>query len=182
MRFSSEDVAHQRFERRFRGYDTEQVREFLSVVGAHLSDYVVENQRLTRENDSLRKEVVDYRRREGGLQDALAMAKNTVTEVTERANREADVIVAEAELAAQRKLVGAERAVQAARDALAALKDQRRRVISEMRSTLEMHLHLIDSDHVPANLGEDSDVEQGPDVEQASDEDDDRGQTLPGIF
>lgn len=172
MKFSSEDVAHQRFELRFRGYDRDQVREFLTVVGAHLSDYVVENQRLRRENDELRREVLEYRGRERSLQDALEMAKSTADEVTKRAEREAGVLVAEAELAAERKIVGAERAVEAAREAITALKEQRRRVTAELRSTLEMHLHLIESQRDPAYLSEVEDDE----------DDSDRGNTLPGIY
>lgn len=172
MKFSSEDVATQRFEVRFRGYDREQVREFLTVIGAHLGDYVAENQRLLNENEELRKEVRENRRRQQSLQDALEMAKNTADEVTSRAEQRAEVIVAEAELAAERKLVAAERAVETARARLEELKDQRRRVTSEMRSTLEMHLHLIDSQKEPAYLQDDDEE----DAEEA------RGNTLPGIF
>lgn len=174
MRFSREDVAHQKFEVRFRGYDREQVREFLTVIAAHLSDYVAENKHLNEENDVLTRELAEFRRRERSLQDALEMAKTTADEVTQRAEREAEVLVAEAELAAERKQVVADRAVQAARDALEDLKAQRKRVTNELRSTLEMHLHLIDSQREPAYL---SDFE-----EVADDEDGERGDTLPGIF
>lgn len=172
MRFSSEDIRQQKFEIRLRGYDREQVREFLTVLAAHLSDYVAENKRLNRENEEMSRELAEFRRRERSLQDALEMAKTTATETRERAEREAGVVLAEADLAAERKIVGAERAVTAARQALAALKEQRLRVVSEMRSTLEMHLHLIDSQREPDYLSE---------VEE-DEESDERGDTLPGVF
>ena len=171
MRFSSEDIAQQRFEVKMRGFDREQVREFLTVIAANLADYVAENRRLNTENEALAKEIAEFRRRERSLQDALEMAKRAADEATDRAERQAEVIIAEAELFAERKVVAAERAVTAARDGLSALKDQRKRVITEMRSTLEMYLHLIDSQVEPAYFSE---------LDEEEPVDTDRGDTLPG--
>lgn len=169
MRFSREDIAQQRFQVKLRGYSQEQVREFLSVLAGDMSDIVTENRRLNRENEQLTREVAEFRRRERSLHDALELAKSTAEEVKERARRDAEVIVAEAELAAERKYAAAARAIDQAKQELRELMEKRRRVTSEMRATLEMHLHLIDSQREPEYLSE------------AEDEEDDRGDTLPGI-
>lgn len=180
MKFASEDVAQQKFETVFRGYDREQVREFLTVLAAHLSDYVAENRRLNKENETLARELAEFRRRERSLQDALEMAKNTADELRERAEREADKLRAQAELDAERKITEAQRVVAAAQGSLQSLKDQRRRVVAEMRATLEMHLHLIDSQKLPDYLlDDDSDASLAEESE--SDEDFEPRDTVPGI-
>ena len=170
MRFSREDIAHQKFEVKLRGYDREQVQEFLSVLAANMSDYVSDNRRLNKENEEIAKELAEFRRRERSLQETLEMAKSTAQDVTDRARREADLLIAEAELAAERKHASAARAIEDAKKELQELMATRRRVVSEMRATLEMHLHLIDSQRDPEYLSEVED-----------DEEDDRGDTLPGI-
>ncbi len=149
MKFSSEDIAQQRFETKFRGYDPEQVREFLTVVANELAGMLSENRRLQRENDDLSEELVEYRRRERSLHDALEMARNTADEMKERAEREAEILVAEAEVAAERAIARSERKVQEEREKLSGLKEQRRRVVAELRATLEMHLHLLESQKLP---------------------------------
>jgi cell division initiation protein len=149
MKFSSEDIAQQRFETKFRGFAPEQVREFLTVVARELEKLFGENRRLKRENEELSDELAEYRRRERSLHDALEMARSTADEMTERAEREAEVLIAEAEVSAERAVARSEREVQRQRDELARLKEQRRRVAAELRATLEMHLHLLDSQKMP---------------------------------
>ncbi len=171
MKFSSEDIAHQRFESRFRGYDTDQVREFLVVVARELEDLVQLCRQHERELTTARTELADYRRREKSLQETLEMARTTAIETKERAEREAEVLVAEAELEAQRiraeaqadadrirevAQAEAERAsaaaqveVTEAREEVRELRERRVRAVSELRATLEMHLHLIDSQKTP---------------------------------
>lgn len=149
MKFSSEDIAQQRFETKFRGYDPEQVREFLTVVANELAGLLSENRHLHKENADLEDELAEYRRRERSLHDALEMARNTADEMTERAEREAEILIAEAEVAAERTIARSERKVQNEQDELARLKEQRRRVVAELRATLEMHLHLLESQKLP---------------------------------
>ena len=158
MKFSSEDVAQQSFETKFRGFDPEQVREFLTVVANELATLVSENRSLQRHNDELSEELAEYRRRERSLHDALEMARNTAEEMTERAEREAEILIAEAEVAAERAIARSERKVEREREELARVKEQRRRVVAELRATLEMHLHLLDSQKVPDYDRDDGEV------------------------
>lgn len=158
MKFSSEDIAQQRFETKFRGYDPAQVREFLTVVANELATLLSENRHLQRENSELSEELAEYRRRERSLHDALEMARNTADEMTERAEREAEILIAEAEVAAERAIARSERRVQEERENLARLKEQRRRVVAELRSTLEMHLHLVESQKLPDFEAEEGEV------------------------
>lgn len=149
MKFSSEDVAQQRFEIRFRGYDPDQVREFLAVVARELDEVATENRRLQRDLEAAQREVTDYRKRERSLHDALQMARDTAEDLKQKAEREAEMRTAEAELEAERIVARAQRAADTLAEESRRLKEQRRRVVAEMRATLEMHLHLLDSQKQP---------------------------------
>jgi len=149
MKFSIEDVANQRFEMRFRGYDPEQVHEFLAVVARELDAVVTDGRRLERELAAAQRELGEYRKRERSLQDALEMARETAEELRQKAAREAELRIAEAELEAERVVTRAQRAADALDEEGKRLKEQRRRVVAELRATLEMHLHLLDSQRQP---------------------------------
>lgn len=149
MKFSSEDIANQRFEVRFRGFDADQVREFLHVVARELDELQSVNRVLARDLDEAKTELAEYRKRERSLHDALEMARETAAEIKERAEREADVKVAHAEVESERMLAEARELVAEQRDEMRQLREQRRRAVAELRATLEMHVHLLDSQKVP---------------------------------
>lgn len=150
MKFSSEDVAQQRFEVRFRGFDVDQVREFLIVIARELDELAMANRTLTRELDGAQKELADYRKRERSLHDALELARETAKEIETRAERAAEVRVAQAELESEQMLTRAREAAEEEQAAMRELREQRHRAVAELRATLEMHLHLLDSQKLPA--------------------------------
>lgn len=170
MKFSSDDVANQRFEVRFRGYDTDQVREFLTVVARELDGLVGEHRRLVRDLDVAHRELADYRKRERSLHDALETARSTAEAMRSKAERDAELRVGEAELEAERIVARAQRAADELTQEMEQLREQRKRATAEMRATLEMHLHLLDSQKQPHYL-EPHDLDQEELDSQESDRD-----------
>ncbi len=143
LRFSADDIANQQFERSFRGFTPQQVREFLETVAREWEHLVTEVERLRAENDRLEGNLAEYREREQSLHQALNMAKKMADDIKEEAEREADRTVAEAELEADRIVAGAEEQVDSLRDDIQSLKQQRNRYRAQLKGLLESHLQLV---------------------------------------
>ena len=83
------DIHNKEFKRSFRGYNEDEIDEFLDQV---VNDY----ERLYRENDQLKKDLersrqanTDYVEREQTIKDTLVMAQKTAEEVTKSAKESA---------------------------------------------------------------------------------------------
>lgn len=94
------DIHNKEFKRGFRGYNMEEVDDFLDQV---VNDY----EKLYRENSQLKKEIElnakqldQYHQLEKNLQDTLLVAQRTAEEVTTTANQRADETRAAAKQAA----------------------------------------------------------------------------------
>ena len=86
------DIHNKEFKRSFRGYNEDEIDEFLDQV---VNDY----ERLYRENDQLKKDLelskkanVDYVNREQTIKDTLVMAQKTAEEVTKSAKENAEAL------------------------------------------------------------------------------------------
>lgn len=144
IKFSADDIVNQTFESSFRGFDRQQVDEFLQVLGREWEHMVSELRQAREQLEEQRQELQDYRRREKSLHDALNMAKEMADEVRHQAEREAELTIADAEVKADKMLAGVENRVAALREELFDLQQQRVRCETQMRNVLESHLKMLD--------------------------------------
>lgn len=170
MKFSSDDILKQDFDRRLRGFDTDQVEEFLASVAREWDHLVEELKRTRAEHDASERELREYRRRERSLHDALEMAKQVSQEVRHQAERDAELKIAEAELKAERILAGVENRLATMREELMTLQERRIRFEAEMRASIDAHRRMLDT-FAPSEFlgGEDEAVEVADsDIEEAT--------------
>lgn len=144
FKLSAEDIVNQSFQRCFRGYDPDQVEEFLMVVAREWEHMRSELERAKEELTDRSDELDEYREREETLQESLEMAKRVSDEIKEEAERKAELKIADAEIEADRILSGVEDEVQALREDIYQLKQQRRRYAAELRSLLTSHLEILE--------------------------------------
>lgn len=149
------DIHNQEFSRSFRGYNMEEIDDFLDQV---VNDY----EKLYRENNQLKKEIelnekalTQYHQLEKNLQDTLLVAQRTADEVTNTANNRADEIrqtakqaadniIHEAELEAKRRLEDAAQKVRETINEYERIVSDKRQFIAKIRNTLNTELALLD--------------------------------------
>jgi cell division initiation protein len=144
MKYSAEDIANQTFELRMRGFDRQQVEEFLQRIGVEWERLVEENRRKSKRMETLGREVKDFRKREKSLVDALETARRMSREIKEQADREADLVVGEAELKAERILARAEWRLGELRTDFLDLQQCRIRFEAELRALLDGHGRMLE--------------------------------------
>lgn len=143
FKFSADDIANQSFQTRFRGYDADQVHEFLEGLARewrHVQDAV---RRMQDELDEQTRELRDYRRRERSLVEALEMARQVAEEIRHQADRDAELVLADTELKAERMLTRAEQKVSQLRSEMLELHQHRVRFQSELKHMVESYGSLI---------------------------------------
>jgi cell division initiation protein len=183
LKFSSDDIAQQTFERRFRGYDVDQVDEFLDTVARHWERLVSELKQTRRDLEQAEERIDEYREREQSLQDSLEMAKKVADEVKEKAERDAELTVADAELEAERILAKAEKQASKLREDIYQLKQQRVRYRAELKSLISGHLEMVEDIDTPDDLEppEQEAVQvEDEDIESADEIDSNQAPTSPG--
>ncbi len=96
------DIQNKEFERSFRGYDIEDVDEFLDRVAKDLEQLIRENVELKDQLSQLQEKNKNYQKLEETMHNAIVVAQETAEEVKQNAKREADFVRREAEKDAQR--------------------------------------------------------------------------------
>ena len=156
MRLSPIDIRQQQFTTKFfRGFDRQEVDAFLDDIA---EDY----EGVLRENATLREQVGSYEERARGLgetektlKDTLVTTQRVAEEMKEGAKRDAQLLVREATLNAD-KLMEEARAEEAKlRVEIQTLKRLRRQLIEELRATVERYDRTLS-----AELGDASDSQR----------------------
>lgn len=143
-RLTAMDVERQEFPRALRGYSPEEVRLFLRAVAEEIERLNLENAALREENGGLRERLEEIRERERALQDTLVTAQRMAGELKDKSRSEAELMVKEARLKAERLLEQAQDQLHDIEAEIGRLKLERDAFENRLRSTIEEHLALLD--------------------------------------
>ena len=139
MALTALDIQQQRFRTKVRGIDPKEVQAFLEQAAAAFEDLQRENHRLTDEDRQLRGEIEEHRKREGTFKRALMHSQKVLDQMKVNAEKQADLIVAEAENKAERLLHQAQRRLSQLQEHITKLKRQRVQIEVEIGSVIESH-------------------------------------------
>jgi cell division initiation protein len=147
MRISPQDIRQQQFTvKRLRGFDMQEVDAFLEDVAEDYESVLKEATLLKEQLAALEERSRGITELERTLQDTLVTTQRLTEEMKASAKREAQLIVQEAELAAE-KVVEEARAEEARiRQDLHGLKRMRRQLVEDLRVTLERYQRMMDGD------------------------------------
>lgn len=138
------DILHTKFKSAFRGYNKQQVDEFLQMVRESLEDALNAKAELQRKVEHLEAEVKRVREIESALTNALTLAQRTADELRTTAHRQAEMILREAEQERVRMTVDAQRDSEKLRSEIAILQAAKDRFETEFRAMLTAYLEWLD--------------------------------------
>jgi cell division initiation protein len=131
------DVRRQEFRRSLRGYEPLGVEDFRMRVADELERVLREKSVLEERVAALTEQLRVFRERESAMNDALVAAQQLREETRAAAEREAPVIVREAEAEGRQRLELAQRAEGETRDQLAEVQRQFQGYLAGFRALLE---------------------------------------------
>jgi cell division initiation protein len=132
------EIQKMRFTHRMRGYDPTEVEGFLSVIAEEMTALRGQIEKLERENRFLRQRLDAAEQREHQLQETLLRAQKVSDEITGNARREAELLVKEAELTADKVVQQAVDQSAKIEARIAELRAFRRELQLKLKHTLDL--------------------------------------------
>src|SRR5204862_3994347 len=120
-----------------KGYNVDDVRAYLHLVAEEIERLLRQNDRLMRDSSMLREDLEDHSNRERILKDTLLSAQKVAEDLTANARKEAELIVKDAELLADRLIAQAMQRVGDLERSIGDLKIERRAARNKLQATLD---------------------------------------------
>lgn len=143
MPLSPLDIHNKEFRTVLRGYEKNEVDEFLDQIIKDMEQLAKENNELKDQKAKLDDKLSHYYNLEQTLHNALVVAQETAEEVKAAAKREAQLIVKEAEMKAERQVDDAIAKVRRMTSELDELRKQAAVFRSRLMNLLKAQLDMI---------------------------------------
>ena len=144
MKVTPLDIQQQQFKTRFRGFDIREVDTFLEQMAETVENLQKENQNLRDEVRRLELEIQGYRKREETFKRALLNSQKVLDQMKDNARRSAELIIAEAEVKAEKILNKAHNRLAQLHEDITELKRQRTQIEVQISSIIEAHSRLLE--------------------------------------
>jgi cell division initiation protein len=138
------DIQQHQFSVRFRGFDIQEVDEFLEQIAHTLEGLYDENDRLNAENQALKQECSEVTVREDELKQTITDSEKRIEQMNDAARKSAEMIVADAEGKAEQILNRASTRLAQLHEDTIQLKGQRIQLEVQLRSIIEAHYKLFE--------------------------------------
>ena len=139
MALTPVDILHTEFKTAIRGYNKNQVDEFLRTAGEALEMALRDKADLQRRVDALQEEVDQVREIKSALTDALTTAQKNADELRANAHKQVELILQEAELSRVKLVADVQAEAEKRRAEIALLQATRDRFETEFRAMLESY-------------------------------------------
>jgi cell division initiation protein len=144
VKISPLDIQQQQFKGKlFGGLNPDDVDSFLQAVAQEMESLNRENTIFREQTQKMTAETEVVAQREKDLRETLLAAQRITEEMKNNAQKEADLIVAEAEVRAERILADAENKLVQLKNEVQELRRQKIQFESSFRSLLESHNKML---------------------------------------
>ena len=140
-----QEIQEKVFDKAVRGYNSEQVDQFLDDLTASMDELIAEKDQLRADLDAANAKLEEYKAQEGAVIRTLESAKSLMNDISASAEKRAEIIMKNAQL-------DADQLVRSAQDSLSRLKDEENelshRVVSirsRLRTILQTELDRFDN-------------------------------------
>lgn len=144
MNLTPLDIQQQQFRVRFRGFDIHEVDRFLEQLSEAFTALQSENKDLREEMRRQKMETQGYKEREETFKRAMLNSQKVLEQMKENARKSAEVIIADAEVKAEKVLNRAHNRLSQLHEDIAELKRQRMQIEVQIRSIIESHSKLLE--------------------------------------
>jgi len=144
MKITPIEIQQQQFKVRFRGFDVREVDKFLEQLADTFELLQQENKNAQDEIQRIKLESQGYKEREETFKRAMLNSQKVLDQMKENARKSAELIVADAEVKAEKILNRANKRLALLHDDIAELKRQRIQIEVQIRSIIESHTKLLE--------------------------------------
>ncbi len=147
MKITPLEIQQQQFKgKMFGGLDSEDVDAFLQIVSQEMEDLIRENSDLKEQAHRLSSEKEELARREVDLRETMLAAQRVTEEMKANSQKEATLLISEAELKAERLLADAEKQLIQLKSQIQELRREKMQFTSSFKSLLDNHYKMLNID------------------------------------
>lgn len=144
MKISPLDIQQQQFKgKMLGGLDAEDVDSFLQLVAAEMEDLIRENTELKEQARRAATEMEDMKGKEADLRDTMLAAQKITEEMKANSQKEATLLIAEAELKAEGILADANRKLAELTSQIQELRREKMQFETALKSLLDTHYKML---------------------------------------
>jgi cell division initiation protein len=144
MNITPLDIQQQKFKTRIRGFDVREVDAFLEQVANIVEALQRSHKDMQEEVRRLELEIQGYRKREETFKRALLNSQKVLDQMKDNARKSAELIIAEAEVKAEKILNNAHNRLAQLHEDISELKRQRTQIEVQIGSIVEAHSKLLE--------------------------------------
>ncbi|RPJ17830.1 MAG: DivIVA domain-containing protein [Desulfobacteraceae bacterium] len=144
MRLTPLDIIQHQFKTSFRGFDVQEVDAFLGDVADAFQLLLNEIEKLKSDMDRLNHDIKEYAQREETFKIALLNSQSVMKQMKENAQKAAEVIIADAEVKAEKIISRANNRLVRLQDEISELKRQRLQMETQISSVIESYSRLLE--------------------------------------
>ena len=144
MKISPIEIRQQEFTKKMRGYDPDEVQNFLESLAEELEKLNSENESLESEVQSLTDQVNEFKKIEKNLQDTLLKAQENSAKSMEATKKQTSLMIKEAELKASQIIEKARESTNDIRNAVINLREEKDLILSKLKAIVSSQANLLD--------------------------------------
>ncbi len=144
MKLTPLEIQQQQFKVKFRGFDIQEVDNFLEQMASEYEAFQNENIILQEQISKLEAEIKGFKSREDTFKRAMANSQKVLEQMKENARKSAELILSHAEVKAEKLLNKAHNRLAQLHEDTAELKRQRMQIEIQIRSIIETYTKLLD--------------------------------------
>lgn len=168
------DIHNKQFSRGLRGYNEEEVRDFLQQIVSDYEQIYREHREMEDELDQMKTKLANYEKISHTMTSALQLAKDAARNVTETAHRNADVMISNAKAEGENRLREALENRRLLNETISHTEGNMKTYICKIRRDLELALaaiNALDTIEAPAPIADETAApEEKPEAEAAPEE------------
>jgi cell division initiation protein len=149
MKLTPLDIHHKEFRHALRGYSEEEVDQFLDEVADEFERLFKENIDLNEKLEAATERLRGYSEMERTLHNTMLAAQQSAEDIVNRANKEAEMVLRDAELKAKELVHAALDEKQKTQGEFARIKAAEDEFRARFRGLLEDHLRNISAGEIP---------------------------------
>ena len=139
------DIRRKEFKSGFRGYDANEVDDFLDEVADEFERTFGENKRLTDEMASLKDRLQQFEDLESAIREALVQAQQVARDLRQNAGKEAELIIREAKEQSHRILADSSSRVERVQESYEVLRKAKQDFANDFRHLLKSYISVMDN-------------------------------------
>ena len=162
------DIRRKEFKNALRGYDANQVDDFLDEVADEFERTFAENQRMSEEITTLQERLQQFEDLESSIREALVHAQQTARDLRRNAGKEAELIVREAKEQSHRILADSSSRIERVQESYEVLRKAKQDFSNDFRHLLKSYLAVMDNTDVASAKEIESSLRERLDLESVA--------------